>query len=223
MRRRPGPLWGILAFVAIASSMLSLPSLNLAITNPNVICSNSSCVTRGNPVYNCSNGGTSIQTPLNCSDVCTNASSGTECAIAANNLCIHALCNGTNCSIVEGYVPASCNDDNPCTIDQCDTCGNNCSGSCVNTPSNSSSCNLPQGDPCFANGQCTTTFCVDGVCCDTSCTDPLHDCNVPGSVGHCIPHAPAPVVSRHGIVVAVLLLALVGGLSLRRALRAPRH
>ena len=54
-------------------------------------------------------------------------------------------------------------------------------------------CNLMEGDPCTFNGQCTTMFCVDGVCCDTSCTDPLHSCNVPGSVGQCVEHAPAPL------------------------------
>ncbi|HEX3905650.1 MAG TPA: kelch repeat-containing protein, partial [Polyangia bacterium] len=40
---------------------------------------------------------------------------------------------------------------------------------------------------CTSNNQCTTGFCVSGVCCDTSCTDQCSACNLTGSVGICSP------------------------------------
>jgi len=199
--------------------MLSLPSLNLALDGVGQ-CVNQSCAMRGLATYNCSDGRVGVTNASNCSDLCANASNGDECAVANFQLCEHVVCEAGNCSNIQPFVPPSCDDGNICTVDTCDVCANNCSGACVNTASNSSSCNLPEGDPCFSNGQCTTDFCVDGVCCDSACTDPLHGCNVPGSVGHCVSHAPAPLVSARGLAAAAGLLGLVGLLSLRRVLRS---
>src|SRR5579862_538033 len=199
MRRRPGPLWGVVAFIAIAGAMLSLPPPNLASLNlPN--CSNDTiCVERGIPSFNCSDGRTLLENATNCSDTCANASDGTECATSNLNLCAHVLCTNGSCTDFESFVPPSCNDNNPCTVDTCDPCANDCAGACNNTPSNSSECNLTPGDPCFANGQCTTDICVDGVCCDRACNAPLQSCNAPGNRGTCVAQAPAPVVSPRGV------------------------
>jgi RHS repeat-associated protein len=40
---------------------------------------------------------------------------------------------------------------------------------------------------CTANSQCTTGFCVDGVCCDTACNNNCDACNLPNLVGTCSP------------------------------------
>jgi hypothetical protein len=43
----------------------------------------------------------------------------------------------------------------------------------------------PNGSPCTSNGQCRTTFCVDGVCCDNACSGLCKACNVAGNEGVC--------------------------------------
>jgi RHS repeat-associated protein len=40
---------------------------------------------------------------------------------------------------------------------------------------------------CTSNSQCTTGFCVDGVCCDTACNNNCDACNLPNLVGTCSP------------------------------------
>jgi len=47
---------------------------------------------------------------------------------------------------------------------------------------------FPQGHACVRNAQCSTGACSDGVCCDINC-DKCGSCNIPGSVGTCIPVA----------------------------------
>ena len=223
--RRGGKIWGLFAVVAIGSTTLSLTSLDVARSQPvpvPVLCANATCGIQV-ATYTCSDGRQGIDDPLNCSDLCGNATDGTQCATYDPNLCQEVLCSGGNCSDMEPYVPASCNDSNICTEDTCDPCANNCSGACVNAPLNSTACHLPVGDPCGVSDQCTSTFCVDGVCCDTPCTGPIQSCNVPGHVGQCISRAPAPAASWQGLLATAVLLAAIGGLSLRRALGTPRR
>ena len=43
-----------------------------------------------------------------------------------------------------------------------------------------------QGEACGAPGDCETKNCVDGVCCDTACTDACRACNLPDNVGTCV-------------------------------------
>jgi hypothetical protein len=43
------------------------------------------------------------------------------------------------------------------------------------------------GHPCSDNGQCESKSCVDGVCCGGACTGLCVACNVPGSMGTCVP------------------------------------
>ncbi len=38
---------------------------------------------------------------------------------------------------------------------------------------------------CTTNNQCTSSNCVDGVCCNTLCNDGCHGCALPGSAGTC--------------------------------------
>jgi hypothetical protein len=43
------------------------------------------------------------------------------------------------------------------------------------------------GLACTAPSQCSTGFCVNGVCCDSACTNSCSACNLAGSVGVCSP------------------------------------
>src|SRR5262245_30866312 len=82
------------------------------------------------------------------------------------------------------------------------------------TPTNTP---IPQGGACTTPAQCSTNFCVDGVCCDTACPEPLQ-CNVPGQVGTCgrAPAAPAPALTPTALLLALVVLAGLAAIALRR-------
>jgi hypothetical protein len=46
---------------------------------------------------------------------------------------------------------------------------------------------LEGGKPCASGGQCKSTYCTDGVCCDGTCTELCHACNLATSPGLCSP------------------------------------
>jgi hypothetical protein len=50
------------------------------------------------------------------------------------------------------------------------------------------------GQMCTCNGECTSNFCVDGVCCNGACTEACKTCNAAGSMGTCtnLPSGGAP-------------------------------
>ena len=79
------------------------------------------------------------------------------------------------------------------------------------------------GQPCTTPGQCQSMHCVDGVCCDTACTEADHICNLPGREGTClaITAAPAPALSGIGTVLGIAVLLLIAGA--RLALVRPRR
>lgn len=79
----------------------------------------------------------------------------------------------------------------------------------------------PDGSSCTTPSQCSSTFCVDGVCCDSSCTAPDARCDIPGREGTCLAvnPAPAPALSGTGLLIGALLLAAVGTIGLMRKRR----
>lgn len=58
-----------------------------------------------------------------------------------------------------------------------------CTGSTVSC--NAGECDKANGQACSANSNCLSGFCVDGVCCNASCTSLCKACNLPNSVGTC--------------------------------------
>jgi len=76
------------------------------------------------------------------------------------------------------------------------------------------------GADCSTPDQCTSGFCSDDVCCDKACDGPAESCDQPGMRGRCLPlHAPAPPMSRRGLVSFIALLTAGGVLSFSRRRR----
>jgi hypothetical protein len=46
-------------------------------------------------------------------------------------------------------------------------------------------CKKDVGQVCMVGSECASTFCVDGVCCNSSCTGPCRKCSLPTTVGTC--------------------------------------
>jgi len=87
----------------------------------------------------------------------------------------------------------------------------------TSTPTNTP---IAQGGACTAGSQCATTFCVDGVCCDTACTEPLQKCNLPGHDGTCSSAAAvAPTLTPHALMIGLILLAVTAAWAIRRRTR----
>src|SRR5262249_50253067 len=87
-------------------------------------------------------------------------------------------CGAYLCAAGNASCPTSCTNDNHCTR------GNffNCSTS-VSTQ--------PPGMPCPRGSQCSSSFCVSGVCCGTACTGDCAVCNVqPGTCTNATQGAP---------------------------------
>jgi len=57
----------------------------------------------------------------------------------------------------------------------------------ASTPDLATDAPAPKGTPCTAGGQCQTGMCIEGVCCDSPCTQACHSCRVAGSQGSCVP------------------------------------
>ncbi len=78
-------------------------------------------------------------------------------------------CNGTACKV-------ACADSNDCI-----------SGTYCDAGTNTCKLVADTGNPCSANAQCSSNFCVDGLCCNSACTGFCERCNDAGSLGLCIP------------------------------------
>jgi hypothetical protein len=81
---------------------------------------------------------------------------------------------------------------------------------------------LPDGDSCRVGTDCTSNFCVTGVCCNRACNRPGAVCNLPDRPGVCVDPAAAPAMSSGGLVGAVALLIGVGALTLLAVRRRDR-
>jgi hypothetical protein len=81
---------------------------------------------------------------------------------------------------------------------------------------------IPQGGSCeeFPDACAGGLPCVNDVCCENSCDGLLQRCDVPGSLGLCTSiAAPAPAVSRSGLIAVVAILIAIGGLRVVRRRR----
>ena len=69
--------------------------------------------------------------------------------------------------------------DRPCSLTADGFCPPQCSSS------QDADCKRPAGSPCSGNAECATNACVDGTCCNQTCTASCQACNLNGSVGTC--------------------------------------
>ncbi len=60
---------------------------------------------------------------------------------------------------------------------------------------------LPIGAPCTVAAACQTGFCIDGVCCNSSCDGACRSCAAAASVGTCMA-VPAGLADPHGVCIA---------------------
>jgi hypothetical protein len=77
------------------------------------------------------------------------------------------------------------------------------------------------GETCASGSQCASTFCADGVCCDTACQGLGQQCDQPGQIGTCATAAPAPAMSWAALLAGLGLVSSIAALQLRRRRRTP--
>jgi hypothetical protein len=105
-----------------------------------------------------------------------NGASGT-CPTVTAQSCGNYVCNAAACG-------TTCTGPNDCAQGSfCDATGH---------------CNSKgqPGAPCTSGGQCASTFCTDGVCCNSDCSGNCEACNVAATRGVCSPVTGSPVGSR---------------------------
>jgi hypothetical protein len=137
---------------------------------------------------------------------CRNWPSGTQCSAgtcdgSTGSFTNPSTCNGAGSCVANGggnCAPYKCQDTTQC-FSMC-TDASQCSGanSCVG-----SSCGkLPDQRACTTGAQCQNGNCVDGYCCDSSCTSGCQACDVAGSLGKCttvpagLPHGTRSCTNR---------------------------
>lgn len=140
-----------------------------------------------------------------------NAGTGTACdngTCDGNGICVRIT--GAPCTDGTGCDSGNCVDD-VCCATQCEGLCQTCNspagdpGTCVTVPPGtadsggsfptcaepmvcdaSSKCVLGLGSPCGKSEQCFGGQCVEGVCCQSACTDTCYACNIPGQLGICV-------------------------------------
>lgn len=116
-----------------------------------------------------------------------------------------AVCNTTpgTCEVVAAGSPGAPS----CAPFTCDGVSASCSASCVDDSecakrafcdSDTGVCTaeLDLGDQCSRDAQCRSGFCVDGVCCNSTCKGQCSACNAQNTVGTCAPIVGEPRGSR---------------------------
>jgi hypothetical protein len=121
----------------------------------------------------------------------TNLGNGEGCSAAAASTCASGFCvDGVCCKV------ASC-------AGTCQSCGvagheGNCaaagpeaSASCADGQAcdGSGNCKAKNGTACSSAVACASGFCVDGVCCQSACSDTCVSCNQAGRAGQCSAYA----------------------------------
>ena len=74
------------------------------------------------------------------------------------------------------------------------------------------------GARCVNPMDCISTNCVDDTCCVEPACPLGESCDNPGNAGNCSPDpiAPAPVLSRDGVLLALALLVIIGAVAVLR-------
>lgn len=170
---------------------------------------------------------------LKCAGSCFEAvSSGAACnlTVMVDKKCADGTCAPTGCCAVTINMGDQSPPIDACVMTDLVTCttapdspgqftaGGRCDlgilGRCVPT--------IPNGGSCASPAECQSGFCPDGVCCNTACTGPGEQCDLPGRGGICaVAPAPAPALAPSGLLVATTLLVGLAAFALRRRRSTP--
>jgi len=107
---------------------------------------------------------------------CTNSTTSNTPKCNGTGRCVDSTSSCTNnlaCGSMTGQCPMFCGSSRDCTT------GFFCEGT-------SQACRPRKGNgiTCTSSDECSSNFCVNGLCCNTACADPL-SCNAPGMAGTC--------------------------------------
>lgn len=122
---------------------------------------------------------------------------GTACGLTA---CVGGVQTGPSCDGV-GHCGSNAVTCAPyaCGVTACNTScttSADCASTAYCDPSGHCTTLKTKGDPCSTEAECSTTFCVDGICCENGCTGQCAACDVAGSVGTCSPVTGTPHGTR---------------------------
>lgn len=124
---------------------------------------------------------------------CRKYVAGTVCgssSCTANMLTFAPACDGNGTCVASGTVacaPYACANATVCAT-SCTPPATGCTPPAMCDP-NGSCGKRGQGQPCTLPGDCASSFCANGVCCDSACGTACHACNIAGKVGVCSPVA----------------------------------
>jgi hypothetical protein len=141
--------------------------------------------------------------PGTCAAIASGQDPANECAGSqvCNGMAACRKINGDLCAAGSECLSGNCVDGRCCNTTcpgLCQACDVAASpGTCTNIPNNTDPsnecgngacnggglCKLDNGQPCGMGSDCLSTNCIDGVCCNTTCTAACNACNVAGSVG----------------------------------------
>jgi hypothetical protein len=173
----------------------------------------------GTDVCNGMGGCTAVTTGLTNGAACS-ISSQCSSGFCVDGVCCNSACNGL-CQVCNltgnlgscAYIAANSDPSDECA--GTGTCGGTCNGAgacqfpslglaCVVPNDGAGTCNglgtcvpntlLGNGLACTSASQCQSGYCVDGVCCNSTCGGLCQACNLAGSVGACanIPNSQDP-------------------------------
>ncbi|MGZ6061026.1 MAG: hypothetical protein ACXWVM_01465 [Polyangiales bacterium] len=155
-------------------------------------------VTNQQTLQLCNGSGTCAGVTSGCSPYTCDGAKGTCCTSCTTAGCGCAsgfLCNASGICAAPGGKGAACSSPGECGSPlTCSTEGDCCTTTCSDTtnytckyPGKAGDCVKKDGIACTANAECGSGSCVDGVCCNSTCTDQCSSCNQVGKLGQCLP------------------------------------
>jgi hypothetical protein len=133
----------------------------------------------------CDGAGTCQNLPKGVGKPCT---AGGQCM---TGFCIDGVCCNSQCAMtcyqcdragsIGSCAPVLSGGVDHSATTPCDGAGQSCNGS-----GTCATGKKPNGSTCAAAADCTSNYCVDGVCCVSACTSTCQACNVAGSAGACV-------------------------------------
>jgi hypothetical protein len=137
------------------------------------------------PMSGCMRDGT-----CNGSGACRLWIGGTVCGAAACNSTTNAVTAQSTCDGTGHCVAGATTTCAPYVCQTATACYASCTGTntgcAAGKTCNAGSCGLKSnGATCSTNAECSSTFCADGVCCNSACTQACYSCNQSATLGQC--------------------------------------